>query len=78
MKSAGIIIGVVATLLIMWFVDFFTLFLVIVLCAYYRYLKLQNQKSKLQGVSLSIYKYIETIAKYGLLAIDGLINLFFK
>lgn len=77
MKSAGIIISVVSTLLVLMVIDFFTLFLVIVLCAYYRYLKLQNQKSKLEGISLSIYTYMETIAKYVLLVMDSLINMFF-
>ncbi len=77
MKSTGLIISVVCTFLVLWVIDFFTLFLVIILCAYYRYLKLQSEKSKLDGISLSIYNYMELIAKYVLLAIDSLINMFF-
>ncbi len=73
-------IGIIAitTLFVLWIIDFFTLFLVLILVGYYRYLKQQNDKLQLVGFNLQFFEYFTLIKKYSLIATDWLIGLLFK
>ncbi len=76
-KIISITIIVITTLFVLIMIDFFTLFLVLVLVGYYRYLKQQSEKSQLVGFNLQFFEYFNLIRKYTLIGMDWLIGLFF-
>ncbi len=77
MNKLALVISLVVTLVILVFIDFFTLFIVIVIGGYYRYLVVQNKANKLSEFNQTVLNYIELIGKYVIKAVDGLINIFF-
>ncbi len=77
-KIISITIIAITTLFVLIMIDFFTLFLVLVLVGYYRYLKQQNEKGQLVGFNLQFFEYFNLIRKYALIATDWIIGLFFK
>lgn len=77
MNKLALVISLVVTLVILVFIDFFTLFIVIAIGGYYRYLVVQNKANKLSEFNQTVLNYIELIGKYVIKAVDGLINIFF-
>lgn len=77
MNKIALILMIVITIFVLWIIDFFTLFLVVAVAGYYRYLVVQNNANKLSEFNQTVLTYIEFIGKYAIKAIDALIGVFF-
>lgn len=77
MNKLAFLIMVGCTIAVLWIIDFFTLFIVIAACGYYRYLVVQNKRGKLGEFNQGVYKYFELIGKYAVIGIDSIISMFF-
>lgn len=77
MNKLALVISLLVTFILLIFIDFFTLFMVIAIFGYYRYLVVQKNANKLSEFNQTVLNYIELVGKYVIKAVDSLINIFF-
>lgn len=70
-------IVLISFILFLWLIDFKTIFLVVLIITFYRYLHVKASKQQLEGFNQSVYEISKLVKQYLLLGIDKLIEKLF-
>ncbi len=78
MNNLGLIIAGLAALVLLFVIDLLTVFLMVVVVMYYRYLHIQNEAKVISAGNLKIYNVMTNLIKYAIVTIDTIIKSLFK
>lgn len=78
MNNLGLIILGLCALVLLFVVDFITVFIIVVLVMYYRFLHIQNEAKTISETNLKVYNLSNRIIKYVTVTIDTVIKALFK
>ncbi|WOO88313.1 hypothetical protein R2F61_05135 [Mollicutes bacterium LVI A0078] len=78
MNNLGLIILGLCALVLLFVVDFITVFIIVVIVMYYRFLHIQNEAKTISKTNLKVYNLSNRIIKYVTVTIDTVIKALFK
>lgn len=78
MNNLGLIVAGLCALLLLFVIDLLTVFLMVVVVMYYRYLYIQNESKTITAANLKIYNLMTNVIKYVTVTIDTVIKTLFK
>lgn len=78
MNNLGLIILGLCALVLLFVIDFITVFIIVVIVMYYRFLHIQNESKTISESNLKLYNLMNRIIKYVTVTIDTVIKALFK
>lgn len=78
MNNLGLIILGLCALILLFVIDFITVFIIVGIVMYYRFLHIQNESKTISESNLKLYNLLNRIIKYVTVIIDTVIKALFK